>query len=194
MKISEDTTLRFVTLIDEQVAGPYTLEGLHSLVYLGRITPDTLISREDEDAFLPIRATVLRSELFPLLNTSAPPQQWAPPGETARVDRKHYELGEAKFQKVNDTRPRRARIEVKEILDEVRQAEIAAGLDLPGRHRFRISRRSIDFWIMLIAGNVVIIGGGIAMQNTASIVFGFAGSGLYTFGLLWSMYGVMDRY
>ena len=194
MKISEDTTLRFVTLIDEQVAGPYTLEGLHSLVYLGRITPDTLISREDEDAFLPIRATVLRSELFPLLNSSAPPQQWAPPGETARVDRKHYELGEAKFQKVNDTRPRRARIEVKEILDEVRQAEIAAGLDLPRRHRFRISRRSIDFWIMIIAGNTVLIGGGILMQNTASIVFGFAGSGLYTFGLLWSMYGVMDRY
>jgi hypothetical protein len=32
------------------------------------------------------------------------------------------------------------------------------------------------------------------MQNTTSIVFGFGGAGLYTFGLLWSMYGVMDRY
>lgn len=195
MKISEDTTIRFVTLIDEQVTGPYTLEGLHSLVYLRRITPDTLISREDEDAFLPISATVLSPVLFPLLKSgSAPPEQWAPPGQAARIDRKHYGLGEAKFQKVNDTRSQRSRIEVKELLDEVRQAEIAAGLDLPRRHRFKISRRSIDFWIMLIAGNTVLIGGGILMQNTSSIVFGFAGSGLYTFGLLWSMYGVMDRY
>jgi len=195
MKISEDTTLRFVTLIDEQVAGPYTLEGLHSLVYLGRITPDTLISREDEDAFLPISATVLSPVLFPLLKKgSAPPEQWTPPGQTARVDRKHYAMGQAKFKKVNDTRAKRSRIEVKEILDEVRQAEIAAGRDLPARHRFRISRRNIDFWIMIIAGNTVLIGGGILMQNTTSIVFGFAGSGLYTFGLLWSMYGVMDRY
>lgn len=194
MKLTEDTTIRFVVIIDEQVAGPYTLEGLHSLVYLGRITAGTLISREDEDAFLPISATVLSPELFPLLQSSAPAGQWTPPGQTARVDRKHYSFGEAKFKKVNDTRARRSRIEVKEILDEVRQAEIEAGFDLPTRHRFKISRRSIDFWIMLIAGNVVLIGGGILMQNTSSIVFGFAGSGLYTFGLLWSMYGVMDRY
>lgn len=194
MKLTEDTTMRFVVIIDEQVAGPYTLEGLHSLVYLGRITPETLISREDEDAFLAINATVLAPELFPLAKSGSSPQQWSPPGQTARLDRKHYGLGQAKFQKVNDTRAQRSRIEVKEILDEVRQAEIEAGFDLPTRHRFKISRRSIDFWIMLIAGNVVLIGGGILMQNTSSIVFGFAGSGLYTFGLLWSMYGVMDRY
>ena len=193
MKLSDDTTIRFLTKIDEQVAGPYTLEGLHSLVYLGRVTPDTLVSRDDEDAYLPISATVLAPVLFPLLNASTPPEQWAPPGQATRVDRKHYGLTEAKFEQVN-TRPGPGRIEVTEILDEIRQAEIHAGLDLPKRHRFRVSRRSIDFWIMLITGNTILIGGGIAMQNTTSIVFGIAGSGLYTFGLLWSMFGVMDRY
>ena len=67
-------------------------------------------------------------------------------------------------------------------------------VDLPREGRFRISKRSMDFWFMVIVGNAVILGGAIAMQNTMSMVFGIGFSGLYTFGLLWSMYGVMDRY
>lgn len=34
----------------------------------------------------------------------------------------------------------------------------------------------------------------IAMKSLTSLVFAFAGMGLFTFGLLWSMYGVMDNY
>lgn len=194
MKLRDDTSVRFLIQSDDQVTGPYTLEGLQSLVYLGRITPDTLITREDEDAFIAIHATVLAPVLFPRLNEKTAPQQWAPPGADDRVDRKLYALGEAKFEKVNDTRDKRRRIEVKEILDDIRQSEIAAGFDLPRKHRFRLSRRSIDFWIVMIVGNAVILGGGVLMQSTMSMVFAIGGSGLYTFGLVWTMYGVMDRY
>jgi len=47
---------------------------------------------------------------------------------------------------------------------------------------------------MIIVGNGAILAGSIAMQKTMSLVFGIGFSGLYTFGLLWTMYGVMDRY
>ena len=47
-------------------------------------------------------------------------------------------------------------------------------------------RERLSVWWM----NLALLG----MAAGLSMVFGIAGSGLYTFGLLWSMYGVMDRY
>jgi hypothetical protein len=47
---------------------------------------------------------------------------------------------------------------------------------------------------MLVLGNALLLGGGIAMQSLTSLVFAIGGMGLFTFGLLWSLYGVMDRY
>lgn len=199
MKLSDADEVRYLTKVAESVTGPYTIEGLQSLVYLKKINPDTLIAREGIEAFIPIRASKLAPILFPglLIKQDSTPENWSPPGQEndpAQINRKRYRTGTAEFENVNAKAGNLPKIDVYNLLDEIRQTEIESGLDLPRASRFRISKRSMDFWFMVIVGNTVILGAGIAMQNTTSIVFGIAGSGLYTFGLLWSMYGVMDRY
>lgn len=197
MKLSSDDSVRYHTKIDDRLGGPYTVEGLESLVYLKRITPDTLIGREHSGAFLPIRETELGSLLFKSLARARTPQDWAPPGKEHHPDhtnRTRHRLGEAKFEKVNSQHPQRGKIDVLDILHDIRQTEIVTGRDRIRQNRFRIAKRTKDFWILLIAGNTVLLGSAIAMQNTISLVFGIGGSGLYTFALLWSMYGVMNKY
>jgi len=59
MRLSNDTTIRYFAWLDEDAAGPYTLEGLESLVYLGKITPDTLVCPEGQEQWEPIRRNQL---------------------------------------------------------------------------------------------------------------------------------------
>jgi hypothetical protein len=194
MKLSSDTTIRYLAKRGEEITGPYTMEGLESLVYLGKVTPDTPVSREGEDSFAPIRDQPdLARVLFPRLQAKVVPKAWGRPGESDRHDLKEFKFTEVKFEKVNKA-DRSGQIEVKHILREIRQAERDAGRDLIGDERFRISRRSLDFWFMLIVGNAVLYGGAFLMANTTSWVFAIAGSGLYSWGLIWSMYGVMGKY
>jgi hypothetical protein len=197
MKLREDTSVRYRTKIDDRLGGPYTVEGLESLVYLKKINPDTLIARDGTDVFMPIRQTEVCPLLFKHLSSKTTPHDWAPPSQENNPDfinRRRYRLGEAKFKTVASNATRQGKIDVLDHLAEVRQAEVSAGHDRPRSGRFKISNRTKDFWIMVVAGNAVIMGGGIYMQNTASIVFAIAGCGLFTFGLLWSMFGVMNRY
>jgi len=199
MKLTEDNSVRYLTKIDDRVGGPYTVEGLASLVYLQKINPDTLIGREGIDAFIPIRNSRLGLILFPGLQAgqSSTPDVWTPPGQEndpAQINRKRYRTTEATFENVNASAADLPKIDVYDILGEIRQAEIESGHDFVRPSRWRLDKRDRDFWVVVITGNTVILGGAIAMQNTASIVFGIAGSGLFTFGLLWSMYGVMGRY
>ncbi len=200
MKLTDDTSVRYHTKIDGRLGGPYTVEGLDSLVYLQRITPETLIGREGSDAFSPVKDTELCRVLFPKLQAakaSKAPHDWAPPGKENDpnfTNRKRYRFSESKFDNVNAKGAKRPKIEVHELLDEIRQTEIASGRDHVRSERFRISRRSRDFWVMIVLGNTVFMGTAICFGNTMSLVFGIAGCGLFTFGLLWSMYGVMGRY
>lgn len=197
MKLSSDDAVRYHTKIDDRLGGPYSVEGLESLVYLQRITPDTLIGRENSGVFQPVRETELGPVLFKSLNRARQPHDWAPPGKEhhpEHTNRQRHRLGEARFDRVNRQHPRKGRIEVTDILQDIRQSEIVSGRDHLRQNRFRITKRTKDFWILLIAGNTLLLGGAIAMQNTVSLVFGIGGSGLYTFALLWSMYGVMGRY
>ncbi|HEX2900539.1 MAG TPA: hypothetical protein VHS96_12530 [Bacteroidia bacterium] len=196
MKLTADTSIRYVIKIEDRLGGPYSVEGLESLVYLKKINPETLIAREGTDTFVPIRQSEVCGALFKHLTRTATPREWAPPSQENNpefVNRKRYRLGEAKFETVNEVAARR-KIDVYDMLGEVRQAEKDAGRDRPRSSRFKVSNRTKDFWIMVIAGNAAILGGGIYMQNTASIVFAIAGCGLFTFGLLWSMFGVMGKY
>lgn len=204
MKLSEDTSVRYHTKIDDRLGGPYSVEGLESLVYLKKINPETLIGREGTDVFTPIRESDLCTILFKHLNKDTvkkSPQAWAPPGkekDPAYLNRKHYAFTENKFKKVNSAPGVEPRIDVQDILGDIRETEqvtmIRSGRDHVRPNRFRISKRTRDFWIAIIVGNTIFLGAGIAMQSTVSIVFGIAGCGLFTFGLLWSMYGVMDNY
>lgn len=186
----------------ENTRGPFTVEGLESLVYLGQITPETLIRRENEPALVPVRSTALRVRLFPKLVEQTAPAQWAKPGQPTGTttpgsqspSRNPLGFGAAKFERVNSAPSLGERIEVADLLDDVRQMERDAGVDFAKPDRFKISRRTRDFWIMLGTGNAVLLGGGIAMQSLTSLVFAIGGMGLFTFGLLWSMFGVMDKY
>ena len=192
MKLSNDATVRYWALIGEEVTGPYTVEGLESLAYLGKIGPDTLICLEGQETFAAIRETGLATRLYPRLKAPTP-KAWGRPGEADRHDVKEFKFGEVKFEKVNDPANGK-RIEVTDLLHEVRRAERDAGRDFLDGGRTRVSKRGIDFWIMLILGNAVLYVGAYFLANTTSWVFAIAGSGLYSFGLIWSMFGVMDRY
>ena len=199
MKLPGDDSVRYFTYIEETVGGPYPIEGLESLVYLKKVTPDTYVAREGAETYALLRHSELRPNLFPGLQTGpgSTPQEWTPPGaenDPAQINRKRFRMTTAKFENVNAQAGNLPKIDVYDILDDIRETEKLSGVDLPREGRFRISKRSMDFWFMVIVGNAVILGGAIAMQNTMSMVFGIAGSGLYTFGLLWSMYGVMGRY
>ncbi len=199
MNLSGDDSVRYYIYIEESVGGPYTIEGLESLVYLKKITPDTHVAREGDEEYILLRDSELQPILFPGLLTqeNSTPDVWTPPGQEndpAQINRKRFRTTTAKFENVNAKAANLPKIDVHDILGEIREAEKLSGFDLPRASRFRISKRSLDFWFMIIVGNAVILGAGIVMQSTMSMVFGIGCSALYTFGLLWSMYGVMDRY
>ena len=199
MKLTGDDTVRYFTYVDDSVGGPYTIEALESLVYLKKITPDTHVARVGDEAFILLRDSELKPILFPglLAKSDSHPQEWCPPGmenDPAQINRKRFRTTTAKFENVNAQSGHLPKIDVHDLLHEIRQAEKDSGFDLPRAGRFRLSRRGMDFWFMIIVGNAIVLGGSIAMQNTMSMVFGIGFCGLYTFGLLWSMYGVMDRY
>lgn len=199
-KLSDENKTGYLIQDGELTRGPFTIEGLESLVYLGQITPETLIRREDEAALVPVRSTALRTRLFPKLVERTAPTAWEKPGQTSKSpsattpSRNPLGFGATKFERVNDTPGTGEKVEVTAMLEEVRQMERDAGLDVVKPDRFKVSRRTKDFWIMLIVGNALLLGGGIAMQSLTSLVFAIGGMGLFTFGLLWSLYGVMDRY
>jgi hypothetical protein len=194
VKLGEDRTVLYTVKKAGQIGGPYTLEGLESLVYLGKLTPDDLIAREGLDAFVAVRESELARTLFPRLQAKPSPRAWGRPGQADRHDLKEFKFGENKFEKVNSAPDLPGRIDVKDLLQEVRQAERDAGRDVLKPDRFRISRRNRDFWLVFIIGNALFYGGAFYMQNTVSWVFAIAGSGLFSWGLLWSMFGVMGRY
>lgn len=197
-RLSDDDKTGYLIQDGELTRGPFTVEGLESLVYLGQITPETLIRRENEVALVPVRSTALRTRLFPKLVERTAPTQWEKPGQTLNPgttqSRNPLAFGAPKFDRVNNAAGAGEKVEVAAMLEEVRQMERDAGLDHIKPNRFKVSRRTKDFWIMLIVGNALLLGGGIAMQSLTSLVFAIGGMGLFTFGLLWSMYGVMDRY
>ncbi|MBX3735944.1 MAG: DUF4339 domain-containing protein [Candidatus Didemnitutus sp.] len=198
-KLSGDDTIGYLVQIDGQLRGPFHLEGLESLAYLGQLTPDSLIRRESEPEFTAIKTTPLLATLFPKYIERTAPAAWGKPGAPATAtatapSRNPLGFGTAKFERVNSAPDVGQKVDVTTMLNEVRQMERDAGLDEVKPERFRVSRRTRDFWIMLIAGNALLLGGGIAMQSLTSLVFAIGGMGLFTFGLLWSMYGVMDRY
>jgi hypothetical protein len=197
VKLSEDQYVRYYAWIEHTVAGPYTVEGLESLVYLQKVRADTLICREGSETYTRLLDSELGPVLFPQGRPENKPQNWAPPGQehsAAHLNRKRYQLTEASFEKVNAAPGQEPRIDVYNILGEIRQSEIESGRDWVRTNRFKISKRSIDFWIMIIAGNGLLLAGIIYFNNPITLVFGLGGSGLYTFGLIWCMFGVMDRY
>jgi hypothetical protein len=57
------------------------------------------------------------------------------------------------------------------------------------------SRRKRDFWLVLVGGNLAIIGAVVLTNiNVVTVIFGLAGLIVFSIGLSWIMWQVMDRY
>jgi len=57
------------------------------------------------------------------------------------------------------------------------------------------SRRKRDFWLVLVGGNLAIIAlVAVLGLNPATVIFGLAGLIIFSLGLSWVMWQVMDRY
>lgn len=57
------------------------------------------------------------------------------------------------------------------------------------------SRRKREFWLLLVGGNLFIIGGvWLSGINVLTVIFGLAGLVIFSLGLSWVMWQVMDRY
>lgn len=57
------------------------------------------------------------------------------------------------------------------------------------------SRRKREFWLLLVGGNLFIIGGvWLSGINVITVIFGLAALIIFSLGLSWVMWQVMDRY
>lgn len=82
------------------------------------------------------------------------------------------------------------------IRQELRAREIAAGMDtLKPADRPPSTKRRRDFWLLLLGGNLAIVGtAAVVGLNVMTVVYAFAGVILYTIGLTWTVWFVMGRY
>lgn len=85
--------------------------------------------------------------------------------------------------------------EVHEILRANLNQANEAGLNEVVLRPKRISRRKRDYWLMLIGGNLALVGLVLVLQkNVVTLVFGGSGIIFYSIGLTWIMWFVMDDY
>ena len=127
---------------------------------------------------------VRQFEQLPLMESPDPP-------------RKNYRLKSREFENLNSpdkAQEKSTEHDVFAMLQQNRTVERAIGKD-----EFEIkgvkSRRKRDYWLLLIGGNLAIIGlVGLFQLNPVTVVFGFAGVIILTVSLTWIMWFVMDDY
>jgi predicted phage tail protein len=57
------------------------------------------------------------------------------------------------------------------------------------------SRRKRDYWLLIVGGNILIVGTVVVLgANAITAIFGLGGVILFNVGLTWVMWQVMDRY
>lgn len=116
----------------------------------------------------PGNAPIDVQQLYRQANAS-PPRPSAPPPATAKNDVHailRANLEEAKAKGLYDVIPQR-----------------------------RTSRRKRDFWVLLIGGNVLMLGALAVMhRNPVTLVFGFSAMVFCSLALTWVMWFVMDDY
>jgi len=71
----------------------------------------------------------------------------------------------------------------------------ARGLHEVIPQRRRPSRRRRDYWLMLAGGNLLVVGAVLALHaNVVTLIFGLSAVVLFSLGLTWVMWFVMDDY
>lgn len=96
-----------------------------------------------------------------------------------------HATGKAKADDPND---------VYAVLKQNRQAAAKHGLNDVEIKKIK-SRRKRDFWLIIVGGNLAIIGGvWLSGINVITVIFGLAGLILFSISVSWIMWQVMDRY
>lgn len=84
--------------------------------------------------------------------------------------------------------------DVFKVLDQNRSVEKHHHLDDIEIKKVK-SRRKRDFWLILVGGNLAIIGSVfISGINVITVIFGLAGLVVFSIGVSWIMWQVMDKY
>ena len=187
--------------LDREVRGPFTPEQLRALAERELITSETEAAADAAGPWIALRESPVCASLFP-----------AHPG---------FEFKAAVFERVNQPGgppvdhhaliaaanrpppstpgvsppPVAARNQVLEILQFNRECEKKAGLDELSARPPRSNRRMLDYWILFAIGNgffgtTLCLG----WSNASIMVYSISGLVIFTVGLTWVMYGVMDRY
>ena len=80
------------------------------------------------------------------------------------------------------------------VLQQNRKSEQAHNLDAMEIKETK-SRRKREFWLLLVGGNLCILGGvWLSGINVITVIFGLAALIIFSLGLSWVMWQVMDRY
>jgi hypothetical protein len=80
------------------------------------------------------------------------------------------------------------------VLQQNRKSEQQHNLDAIEIKETR-SRRKREFWLLLVGGNLFILGGvWLSGINVLTVIFGLAALIIFSLGLSWVMWQVMDRY
>lgn len=91
--------------------------------------------------------------------------------------------------------PAPGRTDVHGVLQENLARANAAGINDVDLSPRPPSRRKRDYWFSLVAGNAFIIGLVLLLGlNPMTVLFGFGGVIIFSVGLTWIMWFVMDRY
>jgi hypothetical protein len=123
------------------------------------------------------------------------PASAAPPPPTVKelammagaptIDPRHKAAPTAKRDDPND---------VYAVLQQNRQAAAKHGLNEVEIKKVK-SRRKRDFWLIIVGGNLAIIGGvWLSGINVITVIFGLAGLILFSLSVSWIMWQVMDKY
>jgi len=120
-------------------------------------------------------------ELAMMAGTPVPAVQKKPTGPKADLSA----VGRAKADDPND---------VYAVLQQNRQSAARHGLNEVEIKKIK-SRRKRDFWLILVGGNLAIIGAVVLTNiNVVTVIFGLSGLIVFSLSLSWIMWQVMDRY
>jgi len=123
-----------------------------------------------------------------------------PPTGTPSADvpldvRDHFIAATGSTRPPPTSAPAPSRNEVHDLLRTNLVHEHAAGLHEIAPLPPRRSRRKLDYVLSLICGNLLIAASGVASGfNVVVTVYTFAGVVLFSVGITWVMWGVMDDY
>ncbi len=187
--------------IDQEVRGPFTPEQLRALAERGLITLETEAAAGAAGPWMKFCESQVGVDFF----ANRPGSEFKPEG-FERVNQRggtpvdHRELIAAANRPPppaagSPAPPATTPNQIFEILQLNREHEMRAGLHQLSVQPPRSNRRRFDYWILMAVGNGF-FGSTLCLgwSNAPVMVYSISGMVIFTAGVTWVMYGVMDRY